>query len=650
MTGDLRPTPFKFGYYYDHDRDKADRRVVQSYDGERHMVLFGINGSGKSTRILIENLVSMRDRSFVVFDVKGELAAQTARTRRAFGDVKILNPYDLHDLGSDGFNPLALLDPDSDDFFDQCKLLTIAMIDMDGSNQFFPRTAQGWFCAGIMWEVIEARSARPHRAPSLLRARQICLEPDRWQTSADGRTQTLVAGVAINARRMVDSGDEQLAGLAARFASDSEARSLQDVLTTLATETEFLISKPISRDLQKGGWSFDQLKEHPTTVYVLMPPEQIEDKRKWMRLLVTCALIAHLKPGRVRSLFILDEFRVTVGRLKILSDFWALVRGYGVQFLPVCQSITQLQYLFDVEFENYMGQAGVVATLGAPGDPPTAEWMSRRSGNMTVWQQGWSEGEGEGGASGSRRNMGESRSQQARAFKLPEELMSLKDGTGYLWISGRGDRSYPFYAPNWWQRDELKALVDPNPFRGGGTGTTRRAAEAQRAPQRADNDSVVTLYPASGRQTPSRSAATPYPETEADLPAYLKTLSFASRFVIATLPRLPLPVQSFIRRVDPDLKGVGWFVRSLTPKPEPPKPRWRKVSEAVAGYVFLAVCVWGAYRWDIQHDYALRRAARVWVREHAPPLLAHMPAVPAPPVPQKPAAPKHNERGKGPLL
>ena len=105
MAGALQPSPFRFGYYYDHDRDKADRSVVQSYDGERHMLLFGINGSGKSTRILIENLITMRDRSLVVFDVKGELAAQTHRARRTFGDVKIVNPYDLHGLGSDGFNP-----------------------------------------------------------------------------------------------------------------------------------------------------------------------------------------------------------------------------------------------------------------------------------------------------------------------------------------------------------------------------------------------------------------------------------------------------------------------------------------------------------------------------------------------------------------
>lgn len=49
------------------------------------------------------------DRSLVVFDVKGELAAQTARTRSKLSDVKIINPYGVLGVPSDGYNPLAVL-------------------------------------------------------------------------------------------------------------------------------------------------------------------------------------------------------------------------------------------------------------------------------------------------------------------------------------------------------------------------------------------------------------------------------------------------------------------------------------------------------------------------------------------------------------
>jgi type IV secretion system protein VirD4 len=197
---------------------------------------------------------------------------------------------------------------------------------------------------------------------------------------------------------------------------------LQDVLSTLATETEFLISTTITRDLDKGSWDFAQLRQSPTTVYIVLPAEHVEDKRRWTRLLMTSALCEHLQPGPVKTLFILDEFRVSIGHLKIVNDFWALVRGYGVQFLPVCQSVLQLRALFKDEWENYAGQAGAVATIGPPGDMATAEWMSKRGGNTTIWQEGWNTGEGTSGQGMNTTRMDETRSQAARAHRLPQEL------------------------------------------------------------------------------------------------------------------------------------------------------------------------------------------------------------------------------------
>ena len=50
--------------------------------GERAILLFGVNGSGKSTRLLCKNLATIKDRSIVVLDIKGELTAQTRRIRQ----------------------------------------------------------------------------------------------------------------------------------------------------------------------------------------------------------------------------------------------------------------------------------------------------------------------------------------------------------------------------------------------------------------------------------------------------------------------------------------------------------------------------------------------------------------------------------------
>src|ERR1700689_2656912 len=70
------PSPIKFGYHCDLQGEKVGGPLLSNT--ERHIVLFGLNGAGKSTRFLIELLMTMTGRSAVIFDIKGELAYQTA--------------------------------------------------------------------------------------------------------------------------------------------------------------------------------------------------------------------------------------------------------------------------------------------------------------------------------------------------------------------------------------------------------------------------------------------------------------------------------------------------------------------------------------------------------------------------------------------
>lgn len=96
VRGRLPPTasqssPIKLGYYCDPATGQTGEPNL--YHGERHVLIHGLNGTGKSTRFLVELLMTSVGRSIVVFDIKGELAAQTADYRRALGnDVKIIAP------------------------------------------------------------------------------------------------------------------------------------------------------------------------------------------------------------------------------------------------------------------------------------------------------------------------------------------------------------------------------------------------------------------------------------------------------------------------------------------------------------------------------------------------------------------------------
>jgi len=477
------PSPIRIGYYL----DVKTRQTLQPnlYYGERHALLFGLNGAGKSTRFLIENLMTLANRSIVVYDLKGELVAQTAAARRRFGRVLIINPFQLHteiysDLRSHGFNPLMRLDPASPYYYADVAALAHALIEINPkeTQKHWPEGAQGLVMALIFWEVLLAR--RERRAPSLGRVRQMLCEPEQWEPGPGGKSR-LVKGLKITVARMIDEGGEMIASLVEEFMREHGLGEIASLGNAAKVPTRWLIDPTIRADLEKPNpVDLSILRREPTTCYVVLPERVMTEFRPWTRLVISAALREQFRPGPVGTLFVLDEFYAALGHLKIIQDVWSLVRGYGIQLMPILQSVTQLQELFGEKlWQNYPAQSGIVATLGPAGDDETAEWMSRRCGTTTIMQMGFNEGAGvnsghgvnagtgvSGGAGGESANQGLgtnygrnvsdglSYQQAERRFLLPQELMDLEAGTGRIFIPGMGTRSIPFFAPNYWKRRE----------------------------------------------------------------------------------------------------------------------------------------------------------------------------------------------------
>jgi type IV secretory pathway TraG/TraD family ATPase VirD4 len=123
-----KPSPIKLGYHCALNSDQPGA-PLPSFT-ERHIVIHGLNGAGKSTRFLIELLATASNRSILVFDIKGELAWQTAHIRRRYSDVKIINPFGVLRMPSDGYNPLSMLDPKSPKFYDAAAAIGDALIEI----------------------------------------------------------------------------------------------------------------------------------------------------------------------------------------------------------------------------------------------------------------------------------------------------------------------------------------------------------------------------------------------------------------------------------------------------------------------------------------------------------------------------------------
>ncbi len=441
------------GRYYDAATQRVGDKIV--YAGERHMLLFGPNGTGKSTRFLIPNLLTIKDRSIIVIDPKGELAAVTADYRRTVGEVVMLNPFDVLGLGSTGFNPLAILDPTSPNFYDDAAALGEALIKIEGKDPHWGESAQGLVVALIMWEKL-----KNGENANLENVRALLTEADEWRRWTDPETgkqrEERTRGLRVTAADMVAEGGYEVASLAARFTELSN--ELASVRSAADTQTRWVLSPPMRADLKKPGVNFARLKDKPTTVYVILPADRMRTHSVWLRLVIVSALRALYRPGGLRTLVLIDEMPA-LGHLGPLEDAFGLVRGYKVQIAGICQDLAQLKALYHDRWESFLANAGVVQGF-TPNDLTTADWMSRRAGQTTLLAPSANENRSDDGG---KRSEGTSWSQIGRALYLPQELMGFSEGTGLLWLAGMAN-GVRFFAPPYWNVDQWAKRAGRNPY------------------------------------------------------------------------------------------------------------------------------------------------------------------------------------------
>jgi type IV secretion system protein VirD4 len=445
------------------------------YEGPLHTVLFGPNGVGKGMRFLVPNLLNIEGKSIVVIDPKGQLAAMTAKWRHENGDdVKIIDPFGVleevvrerpdtyrylieHGLyESVGFNPLAILDPEGPTFFDDAAVIADALIKIQGNEPHWTESAQGLLTGLLMWE----RQQKGSDA-TLEHVRYMLTEADKYEDLEDeagNLVKTLTAGLRVTASDMVANGGFEIASLAARFAAKNTTDEIESVRSTADTQTRWLLSQPMRRDLQKNGVDFSKLKsgDRPMTVYVILPANYLETHSVWLRLVVSEALRASMTVGGRTVLMMLDEF-AALGHLSIVQKLFGVTRDYKVQMWPVFQDLPQLKHLYPERWETLLGMAGVVQSFRA-GDLTTADWISKRSGTGTAVAMAYSENAGNSNSS-----TGMNRTQIALPRISSDFTFGLPDEFTIAYFAGLNKPSI-VYAPHLDQLPRLHARALPNPY------------------------------------------------------------------------------------------------------------------------------------------------------------------------------------------
>ena len=361
------------GIYIGLSKDGSGQAL--SYSGENHLITIGPPGTGKSTSLLMPNLASLK-RSILVIDPKGELAAVTAQKRAAFGRVVVLNPFgvlvdECPYLKSHGFNPLALLDPDSDDFVDDASAIGEGLVKIQGKDPHWTEGGQDFVTALIMY----VRRLGGTTA-DLGIVRKLLTESRSFDHEKNPQ------GLESTIFEMRFCGYTPIEQKAGRFAADNN--EMGSLVSAAISQTKFLDSPPIVRDLSSGGgFDFRSMRDEIVTVYLILPIDRMSTHANWFRLIIAAALRSLMDAKNTRFdqtrppvLFMLDEF-AQLGHMSSIEDAMSAARGSRLQLWPILQDLTQLKKIYGETWENFLGTAGFCSFF-TPRTMVTANYISER--------------------------------------------------------------------------------------------------------------------------------------------------------------------------------------------------------------------------------------------------------------------------------
>lgn len=449
------------GIYLGYGEDNKQLRYV----GDRHICQIGPNGSGKTRRSILVALKELTQWSLVVVDVKGTLCKMTAAHRAAAGCQNIiLNPFGVFGIPSDGFNPVAALNI-GEEFPDDALEHAESMIKVEGNEPHWPQGAQDFTAACEMYaRLILGEEASFGDVRAFLGQNDESIRSMVTAKIYEYKGKKYPGMLAL--AEMEDW--EEIAIKANRFGDlTADNKELHSIISTALTQTRWLDSRPIKRDLRGPATDFTFLKERPSTVYLILPARRMRTHPAWLRLCLASIqqkLMKDTTKAKTPVCFMLDEFfAIAEGDgLPIISGNMALMREYGLKLWISLQDLPQLKSIYPERWESFIANAGVIQSFAAQ-DVMTCDYLSQLSGQTTLAST--SAGLSHNYTPGQPRTHAQSLnlSEIQRALLLPQDIRNLKDGETYLFshrLNGptKAHLPYPTELPH--MRDIM--LLDPS--------------------------------------------------------------------------------------------------------------------------------------------------------------------------------------------
>ena len=392
------------------------------HDGPEHVLCFAPTRSGKGVGLDVPSLLTWPG-SAIVHDIKGENWQLTSGFRSRHGRVLLFDPTNPK---SSAYNPLLEVRRGEWEVRDVQNIADI-LVDPEGSldkRNHWEKTSHSLLVGAILHVLY----AVPDK--TLAGVAKFLSDPKQpVDTTLHAMMKTPHLGKA---------GPHPVVASAARELLNKSENERSGVLSTAMSFLGLYRDPVVAEVTRRCDWRISDMVggEQPTTLYLVVPPSDINRTKPLIRLLLNQIgrrLTEDLQAnaGRHRLLLMLDEFPA-LGRLDFFETALAFMAGYGLKSFLIAQSLNQIEKAYGPN--NSILDNCHVRVSFATNDERTAKRVSDALGTAT-------EMKAMKNYAGHRLSpwLGHlmvSRSETARQLLTPGEIMQLPPSEEIVMVAG----------------------------------------------------------------------------------------------------------------------------------------------------------------------------------------------------------------------